>query len=116
MNLIKLQKNQGEKNIKIDDINIKAYKEIGDKEIVNKEIVNKEIENKELEKKEVFLNNPGINVKDPESKFKNDFNQYLIKTAEDFFNESSSENFNNLENSDKSEKEDNQNQKKELAA
>ena len=59
----------GEKDIKINDINNKLYKEI--------------------ENKEIFSNNPVINMNEPESKINNDLNQYLIKAAEDYFNVSS---------------------------
>ena len=55
----------GEKDIKINDIKIKPYKFI--------------------ENKEIFLNNPDINMNEPESKINNDFNQYPIKVAEDYF-------------------------------
>ena len=82
-----------EKYIKTNDINIKAYKEI--------------------ENKEIFLNNPYINLKEPQSKINNDFNLFLIKEAEDYFEESSSEDLNNIENPDKSDKEDKENKKKE---
>ena len=59
----------GEKEIKINDVNNKRYKEI--------------------ENKEIFSNNQVINMNEPESKINNDLNQYLIKAAEDYFNVSS---------------------------
>ena len=52
-------------------------------------------------------------MKEPQSKINNDFNLFLIKEAEDYFEESSSEDLNNIENPDKSDKEDKENKKKE---
>ena len=60
----------GEKEIKINDVNNKLYKEI--------------------ENKEIFSNNPVINMNEPESKINNDLNQYLIKVSDDYLNVSSS--------------------------